>query len=89
MYVCRRNYSLAGVRTLVDWISEVHCPVEGGRPLHAHPRIAEFLQLIQNKLLKGQTALHTKKLLRGGISKIWEEEKMKRAKQNKAKLEGY
>jgi hypothetical protein len=44
----------------VDWISEVHCPVEGGRPLHAHPRIAEFLQLIQNKLLRGQAALYTK-----------------------------
>jgi hypothetical protein len=46
----------------VDWISEVHCPVEGGRPLHAHPRIAEFLQLIQNKLLRGLAALYTKTL---------------------------
>jgi hypothetical protein len=51
----RRNYSLAGVRTLVEWISSVHAPLEGSQTLLSHPRIMEFLKLMENKLARGRS----------------------------------
>jgi hypothetical protein len=41
------------VRTLVEWISSVHVPLEGSQTLLSHPRIIEFLKLMENKLARG------------------------------------
>ena len=54
-WTSRRNYSIAGVKTLVHWISEVHS-LEDGKPLFFHPRIVEFVKLMENRLNRGTTA---------------------------------
>jgi hypothetical protein len=43
------------VRTLVEWISSVHAPLEGSQTLLSHPRIMEFLKLMENKLARGRS----------------------------------
>jgi hypothetical protein len=54
-WTSRRNYSIAGVKTLVHWISEVHS-LEDGKPLFFHPKIVEFVKLMENRLSRGTTA---------------------------------
>lgn len=41
-WTSRRNYSIAGIRTLVHWISEVHNPV-AGKPLYFHPKVGIYI----------------------------------------------
>ena len=48
-WTAKRNYSLAGVRTLVQWLTEVHSLVEG-RPLAQHPRLEEFVTSMEQRL---------------------------------------
>ena len=56
-WTSRRNYSMAGVKLLVQWVSEVHTPVEE-RPLAEHPRITEFLGLMKNRLTRGEVFIY-------------------------------
>ena len=48
-WVSRRNYSLAGINTLVGWVSEVHSLIEN-KPLHLHPRLEEFVNQMETRL---------------------------------------
>jgi hypothetical protein len=40
---------------VVEWISSVHAPLEGSQTVLSHPRIMEFLKLMENKLARGHT----------------------------------
>jgi len=53
-WTTKRNYSIAGVKTLVHWISEVHSLVDG-KPLFFHPKVVEFVNLMENRLTRGAT----------------------------------
>ena len=48
-WTSRRNYSLAGVNTLVQWLSEVHSLVDD-KPLVSHPRLEEFITTMEQRL---------------------------------------
>lgn len=60
-WVSRRNYSIAGISTLVQWISEVHSMVDN-KPLHLHPRLEEFINQMETRLI-GLSALDNKPLI--------------------------
>jgi hypothetical protein len=53
-WTSRRNYSIAGIRTLVHWISEVHKEVDGN-PLYHHEKMREFINNMENKIARGDT----------------------------------
>ena len=48
-WTSRRNYSLAGVKLLVQWVTEVHSLVDN-KPLDQHPRLMEFINTMQIRL---------------------------------------
>ena len=48
-WTSRRNYSLAGVKTLVQWLTEVHSLVEN-KPLDQHPRLQEFINNMELRM---------------------------------------
>ena len=48
-WTSRRNYSLAGVKMLVQWLTEVHSLVDD-KPLSSHPRLEEFITTVEQRL---------------------------------------
>jgi len=52
-WTSRRNYSVAGIRTLVHWISEVHAGLDN-KPLYHHSRMVEFVKLMEERIASGQ-----------------------------------
>ena len=53
-WTSRRNYSLSGIKILIQWITEVHSLVEG-KPLSQHPRLEEFVVTMEQRLEAAST----------------------------------
>jgi len=48
-WTSKRSYSIAGIKELVQWVSEVHSLVDN-KPLYQHPRLEEFVTTMEQRL---------------------------------------